>query len=154
MFIYIRSAAFASVVTQKLDLQQSKNVTAKCTETLSPPPSIQYFLGGKNITGCGEFKVISCFIEKFHFYIILESRKDDATFVIKASYLEIYNEKVKKYRKNWQQKNVYFLTMSDLESVTSVLKLPDFISVLAAALGPLICPTTAPLPVQAAALGL
>ena len=106
------------VVTQKLVLQQSKNVTAKCTETLSPPPSIQYFLGGKNITGCGEFKVISCFVEKFHFYIILESRKDDATFVIKASYLEIYNEKVKRYRKNGQQKNVYFLTMSDLESVT------------------------------------
>ena len=33
------------VVTQKLVLQQSKNVTAKFTETLSPPPSIQYLLG-------------------------------------------------------------------------------------------------------------
>ena len=33
------------VVTQKLVLQQSKNVTAKCTETLSPPPpSIQFSL--------------------------------------------------------------------------------------------------------------
>ena len=45
MFVYIRSAAFVIVVTQKLVLQQSKNVTAKCTETLSPPPSIQYLLG-------------------------------------------------------------------------------------------------------------
>ena len=37
MFVYIRSAAFVIVVTQKLVLQQYKNVTAKCTETLSPP---------------------------------------------------------------------------------------------------------------------
>ena len=44
MFVYIRSAAFVIVVTQKLVLQQSKNVTAKCTETLSPPLSIQYLL--------------------------------------------------------------------------------------------------------------
>ena len=44
MFVYIRSAAFVIVVTQKLVLQQSKNVTPKCTETLSPPPSIQYLL--------------------------------------------------------------------------------------------------------------
>ena len=36
MFVYIRSAAFVSVVTQKLVLQQSINVTAKCSETLSP----------------------------------------------------------------------------------------------------------------------
>ena len=36
MFVYIRSAAFVTVVTQKLVLQQSKNVTAKCTETQSP----------------------------------------------------------------------------------------------------------------------
>ena len=35
---------FIIVVTQKLVLQQSKNVTAKCTETLLPPPSIQYLL--------------------------------------------------------------------------------------------------------------
>ena len=46
MFVYIRSAAFVIVVTQKLVLQQSKNVTAKCKTkiTLSPPPSIQYLL--------------------------------------------------------------------------------------------------------------
>ena len=44
MFVYIRSAAFVIVVTQKLVLQQSKNVKAKCTETLSPPPSIKYLL--------------------------------------------------------------------------------------------------------------
>ena len=44
MFVYIRSAAYVIVVTQKLALQQSYNVTAKCTETLSPPPSIQYLL--------------------------------------------------------------------------------------------------------------
>ena len=44
MFVYIRSAAFVIVFTQKLVLQQSKNVTAKCTETLSPPPSIQFSL--------------------------------------------------------------------------------------------------------------
>ena len=35
---------FIIVVTQKLVLQQSKNVTAKCTETLSPPPCIQFSL--------------------------------------------------------------------------------------------------------------
>ena len=45
MFVYIRSAAFIIVVTQKLVLQQSKYVTAKCTETLLPPPSIQFSLG-------------------------------------------------------------------------------------------------------------
>ena len=36
-----------AIVTQKLVLQQSKNVTAECTETLSPsspPPSIQFSL--------------------------------------------------------------------------------------------------------------
>ena len=44
MFVYIRSPAFVIVVTQKLVLQQSKNVTAKCTETLSPPLSIQFSL--------------------------------------------------------------------------------------------------------------
>ena len=36
---------FIIVVTQKLVLQQSKNVTAKCTETLLPPPCIQFSLG-------------------------------------------------------------------------------------------------------------
>ena len=45
MFVYIRSAAFVIVVTKKLVLPQSKNVTAKCTETLSPTPTIQYVLG-------------------------------------------------------------------------------------------------------------
>ena len=35
---------FNIVVTQKLVFQQSKNVTAKCTETLSPPTSIQFSL--------------------------------------------------------------------------------------------------------------
>ena len=34
--------------TQKLVLLRPKNVTAKCTETLSPPPSIQYLLA-KNV---------------------------------------------------------------------------------------------------------
>jgi len=42
--MFIRSAAFVIVVTQKLVLQQSKNVTAKCAETQSPPPSIQFSL--------------------------------------------------------------------------------------------------------------
>ena len=41
MFVYIRSTAFVIVV---IVFQRSKNVTAKCTETLSPPPSIQYLL--------------------------------------------------------------------------------------------------------------
>ena len=44
MFVYIRSAAFVIVVTQKLVLQQSKNVTAKCIRKPSPPPSIQFSL--------------------------------------------------------------------------------------------------------------
>ena len=35
---------FIIVVTQKLVLQQSKNVSAKCTENLSPPPCILYSL--------------------------------------------------------------------------------------------------------------
>ena len=35
---------FIIVVTQILVLKQSNNATAKCTETLSPPPSIQYLL--------------------------------------------------------------------------------------------------------------
>ena len=42
LFVYIRSTAFVIVVTQKLVLQQSKNVTAKCTENLSPPPCILF----------------------------------------------------------------------------------------------------------------
>ena len=44
MFVYIRSTAFVIVVTQKLFLQQSKNVTAKCTENLSPSPCILFSL--------------------------------------------------------------------------------------------------------------
>ena len=44
MFVYIRSTAFVIVVMQKLVLQQSKNITAKCTENLSPPPCILYLL--------------------------------------------------------------------------------------------------------------
>ena len=35
---------FIIVVTKKLILQQSKKLTAKCTETQSPPPSIQLSL--------------------------------------------------------------------------------------------------------------
>ena len=35
---------FVIVVTQNLVLQQSKNLKAKCTETLSPPPCIQFSL--------------------------------------------------------------------------------------------------------------
>ena len=57
MFVYIRSAAFVIVVTQKLVLQQSKNVTTKCTETLLPPPSIQYLLG--LVQGNNARKVVS-----------------------------------------------------------------------------------------------
>ena len=44
MFVYIRAAAFIIVVTQKLVLKQPKNVTAKCTETLLPPPCIEFSL--------------------------------------------------------------------------------------------------------------
>ena len=40
---------FIIVVTQKLVLQQSKYVTAKCTETLLPPPCIQFSLNQPNI---------------------------------------------------------------------------------------------------------
>ena len=47
MFVYIRSAAFVIVVTKKLVLQQSKNVTAKCTETPSPSPYIHFSLKKK-----------------------------------------------------------------------------------------------------------
>jgi len=53
MFLYIRSAAFIIVVTQKLVLQQSKNATAKCTETLSPPPWIQFSLILMMVAGGG-----------------------------------------------------------------------------------------------------
>ena len=50
MFVYIRSAAFVMVVSQNLVLQQSKNVTAKCTETQSPPPSIQFSICWKKLS--------------------------------------------------------------------------------------------------------
>jgi len=43
LFVFVFTI-FIIVVTQKLVLQQSKNVTAKCTETVSPPPSIQFSL--------------------------------------------------------------------------------------------------------------
>ena len=49
MFVCIRSAAFVIVVTQKLVLQQSKNVRAKCTETLSPPSFYSILLGCNKI---------------------------------------------------------------------------------------------------------
>ena len=52
MFVYIRSAAFVIVVTQKLVLQQSKNVTAKCTETLSLPPWVKSLNKAKCIKLC------------------------------------------------------------------------------------------------------
>ena len=38
----------------------------------------------------------------------LEARKNDATSVIKASYLEIYNEKVYQYSQNHFDKNNLF----------------------------------------------
>ena len=47
LFFVLLFTIFFIVVTQKLVLQRSKYVTAKCTETLSPPPSIQYLLGGE-----------------------------------------------------------------------------------------------------------
>jgi len=43
---------FIIVVTQKLVLQQSKNVIAKCTETLLPPPYIQYLLDTSGSIDC------------------------------------------------------------------------------------------------------
>ena len=43
MFVYIRSSAFVIVVTQKLVLQQSKNVTTKCTENLPPAPLLVFY---------------------------------------------------------------------------------------------------------------
>ena len=48
---FVLFTIFIIVFTQKLVLQQSKNVTAKCTENLSPPPCILYLLGSgfKNI---------------------------------------------------------------------------------------------------------
>ena len=58
MFVYIRLAAFVIDVMQKLVLQQSKNVTAKCTETLSPPPSIQYLLAVHQKFQILKFKLI------------------------------------------------------------------------------------------------
>ena len=42
---------FIIVVTLKLVLQQSKNVTAKCIENLSPSPCILYLLGEKKGKG-------------------------------------------------------------------------------------------------------
>ena len=52
MFVYIRSTAFVIVVTQKLVLQQSKNVTAKTYRPLlvfySPSPSV-YFIQVSNL---------------------------------------------------------------------------------------------------------
>ena len=58
MFIYIRSTAFVIVVTQKLFLQQSKNVTAKCTENLSPSPCILFSLS-PCIDGNSRFTTVS-----------------------------------------------------------------------------------------------
>ena len=40
---------FIIVITQKLVLQQSKNVTAKCTETLLPPPCIQFSMYSSSV---------------------------------------------------------------------------------------------------------
>ena len=44
LFFVLLFTFFIIVVTQKLVLQRSKNVTAKCTENLSPPPCILYSL--------------------------------------------------------------------------------------------------------------
>ena len=44
LFFVLLFTIFIIVVTQKLVLQRSKNVTAKCTENLSPPPCILYSL--------------------------------------------------------------------------------------------------------------
>ena len=46
LFFVLLFTIFIIVVTQKLVLQRSKNVTAKCTENLSPPPCILYSLVG------------------------------------------------------------------------------------------------------------
>ena len=64
---------FIIVVTRKLVIQQSKNVTAKCTENLSPPPWILYLLasGCKNRSenqNCSEksFSFLASFISFKH----------------------------------------------------------------------------------------
>ena len=44
LFFVLLFTIFIIVVTQKLVLQQSKNVTAKCMENLSPPPCVLYLL--------------------------------------------------------------------------------------------------------------
>ena len=44
MSVYHLFTIFIIFITQKLVLQQSKYVTAKCTETLLPPPYIQFSL--------------------------------------------------------------------------------------------------------------
>ena len=67
MFVYIRSAAFIIVVTQKLVLQQPKYVTAKCTETLLPPPCIQFYLDAPNV--CLSFVLL------FTIFIIVVTQK-------------------------------------------------------------------------------
>ena len=45
MFVYIRSAAFVIVVTQKTSSSAVQKRHAKRAETISPSPSIQYLLG-------------------------------------------------------------------------------------------------------------
>ena len=57
--IVLMFSIFIIVVTQKLVLQRSKNVTAKCRENLSPPPCILYLLGTP-------LYIIQCLVYKVH----------------------------------------------------------------------------------------
>ena len=77
-FFVLLFTIFIIVVTQKLVLQRSKNVTAKCTENLSPPPCILYSLLITNETK-------SLLRPKFQFlklgskftYVIIDCNKSD-----------------------------------------------------------------------------
>ena len=62
------------LLRKKLVLQQSKNVTAKCTETQSPPPSIQFSLVERVFieNDHSEVHIISFnFIQSGFFYLLL-----------------------------------------------------------------------------------
>ena len=102
MFVYIRSTAFVIVVTPKLVLLRSKYVTAKCTETLSPPPSIQYLLGYNDRS-------------YLSIYTALVKRNHSVSMVLPLlerlkNWPLVYLHMVFKFPKNWSERKHTFHT--------------------------------------------
>ena len=81
---------FIIVVTQKLVLKQSKSVTAKCTETLLPPPCIQFSLLELKSPADRDPKVASFDVKINEHFVIFKLNLTTITLLFKNEHVTNY----------------------------------------------------------------